>query len=152
VAGPLTDTVAREPADRGPMYPDALAQVNAYIQRFADAVDAQLPPLDERGQTAIRHGALIIGINASIEHGVLLLLVKMAPLGSRPAAFYRELLELNFLSTGDCTFAIDAQSDTLYLKAMRSLAGLDYTEFRDLLQTIASVASRMSRRVDVEPA
>lgn len=133
------------------MYPDALDRVNAYIQRFADTVSAQLPTLDERGQTAFRHGSQIIGINVSTEHGVLLLLVKMAAVGSRPAGFYRELLELNFLATGDCTFAIDAQSDTLYLKAMRGLSGLDYEEFQNLLQAIASVASRMARRIDVEP-
>ena len=60
-----------------------------------------------------------------------------------PEALYRKLLELNFLSTRSCSFAIDSQRELVYLRAMRPLDGLDYDEFVDLLKTAAAVASKL---------
>jgi hypothetical protein len=62
-------------------------------------------------------------------------------------AFYRRLLELNFLVTSDGAFAIDKDRDAVYLRALRRLSGLDYEEFEDLLHTIASVADEWDDRL-----
>jgi hypothetical protein len=59
---------------------------------------------------------------------------------TRQIDFYRKVLELNFLSTSDGAFAIDAQTNYLHLRAMRGLTGIDYSEFVDMLDTVASVA------------
>jgi hypothetical protein len=57
------------------------------------------------------------------------------------------LLELNFLATRSCCFAIDEERKILYLRAMRTLDGLDYEEFVDLLETVAAVSNKMRARV-----
>jgi hypothetical protein len=62
-------------------------------------------------------------------------------------ALYRKLLELNFLATRSCCFAIDEERKILYLRAMRTLDGLDYEEFVDLLETVATVGNKMRERV-----
>ncbi|MDD9933408.1 MAG: CesT family type III secretion system chaperone [Myxococcales bacterium] len=126
----------------------AFGLVDEYIERFGDTVAANLDPLDRDGFTDIRHGAVLIGVNVVPKRGVLLLLVRMGELPAQDEArVYRELLELNFLSTGDCTFAIDDRQGAVYLRAMRRLEGLDYTEFEALLLMIAQVAEDMSSRV-----
>jgi hypothetical protein len=61
------------------------------------------------------------------------------PLTGREA-FYRRVLELSFLTTSDAAFAIDAEKDELYVRALRRLSGLDYEEFEDLLDTVGKVA------------
>ena len=38
---------------------------------------------------------------------------------------YRRLLELSFLTTADSAFAIDAQKDEVFVRALRRLSGLD---------------------------
>ncbi len=130
------------------VYPDPIEMVNDYLRRFGATVGAALDPLDDDGYTDVQHGALLIGINAVVEHGVLLILVRM---GRVPATnkqrLYRKLLELNFLSTGACSFAIDERLDWVYLRALRPLQGLDYDEFEALLETAAGVAEKMLRRL-----
>ncbi len=61
------------------------------------------------------------------------------PLTGRES-FYRRLLELSFLTTSDAAFAIDAQKDEVFVRALRRLSGLDYEEFEDLLDTVGKVA------------
>jgi hypothetical protein len=122
--------------------------VNDYIKRFGEAVQVELHPLDADGYTDVRHGAVVIGINAYVDRNVLLILAR---LGKAPAppnlALYRRLLELNFLATRSCCFAIDEQTQRVYLRAMRPLDALDYAEFVDLLETVASVAETMRATV-----
>jgi hypothetical protein len=130
---------------------ETFGMVDEYIARFGKSVDAKLDPLDRDGFTDIRHGSVVIGVNVVPKRGVLLLLVRMADrpprAREREARIYRELLEMNFLSTGDCTFAIDDQQGAIYLRAMRRLDGLDYSEFEGLLMMIAQVAEDMSPRL-----
>lgn len=126
------------------VYRDPIDMVNDYLRRFGDAVETEIDPLDSGGYTDIRHGSLVIGINAVMEHGVLLILVRMGRVPElNKQRLYRKLLDLNFLTTAECAFAIDDQRDTVYLRVMRPLVGLDYGEFRDLLETCANVASKV---------
>jgi hypothetical protein len=110
--------------------------VNAYLQRFGAAVGVELDPLDEDGYTDVRRGSATVGINVLEDHGILLFLSRImeVPREGREA-FYRKLLELNFLVTSDGAFAIDKDRDAVYLRALRRLSGLDYEEFEDLLHT-----------------
>jgi hypothetical protein len=115
--------------------------VNAYLARFAERAGAKLEPLDDSGYTQVRKGSASIGINVLEDHGVLLFL---APIMQVPhtgrETLYRKLLELSFLTTADAAFAIDAQKDEVFVRALRRLSGLDYEEFEDLLDTVGKVA------------
>ena len=115
--------------------------VNAYLARFAERAGSKLEPLDEQGYTQVKKGSASIGINVLDDHGVLLFL---APVMKVPAtgkeSLYRRILELSFLTTSDAAFAIDAEKDEVYVRALRRLSGLDYEEFEDLLDTVGKVA------------
>ena len=138
-------TAATSPiyADRatGQTFPDAKAMVNAYIARFGSRAGATLEPLDASGYTQVRKGSASVGVNVLEDHGVLLMLAPLmgVPLSGRET-FYRRLLELSFLTTADAAFAIDAQKEEVYVRALRRLSGLDYEEFEDLLDTVGKVA------------
>jgi len=124
----------------------AIEMVNAYINRFGKTVQVDLHPLDADGYTDIRHGSIVIGINAYVDRNVLLILARLGTVPKQPSeALYRRLLELNFIATRSCCFAIDEQSERIYLRAMRPLDSLDYDEFADLLQTVASVSETMRK-------
>jgi hypothetical protein len=125
----------------GQTFDDARAMVNAYLARFAQRADMPTPTLDESGYVQVRDGSATVGLNIVEDHGVLLLL---APIMKVPAhnreELYRRLLELSFLATSDAAFAIDAQKDEIFVRALRRLSGLDYEEFEDLLNTVGKVA------------
>lgn len=118
--------------------------VNAYIARFGERSERSVPALDESGYTQVRKGSASVGVNVLEDHGVLLILSPVLEVPKIPQArredLYRKLLELSFLSTADASFAIDAQKDEVYVRALRRLSGLDYEEFEDLLATVARVA------------
>lgn len=129
-------------------YSDPIAMVNDYIRRFGEAVAVELHPLDADGYTDLRHGSIVIGINAYVERNVLLIVARMGALPGRDCAeLYRKLLELNFLATRSCCFAIDERKQRVYLRAMRALHGLHYDEFAELLETVASVAELMRTQI-----
>ncbi len=126
----------------------AIAMINEYVARFGAAVSAKLDPLDAGGYTDVRYGSLVIGINAVVEHGVLLILARMGRVPEiNKQRLYRKLLELNFLATGACSFAIDDEREAVYLRAMRSLDGLAYVDFEHLMENTAAVASRLRGRL-----
>jgi hypothetical protein len=114
--------------------------VNAYLRRFAERAGTSLDPLDDAGYTQVRKGSASVGINVLEDHGVLLFLapVMRVPLTGLET-FYRRLLELSFLTTSDAAFAIDAEKNEVYVRALRRLSGLDYEEFEDLLDTVGKV-------------
>src|SRR5262245_65666464 len=115
--------------------------INEYISRFGREREIEFDPLNEQGFTTIARGSATVRVNVLDEHGVLLLLAPVMPVPEKNTEdFYRRLLELSFLATSDAAFAIDKKTDTVYLRALRRLEGLDYEEFEDLLHTIASVA------------
>jgi hypothetical protein len=124
----------------GKTFPDARSMVNAFIERFASRAGAQLQPLDASGYTQVKKGSASVGINVLEDHGVLLLLAPVMPVPkTRREELYRRLLELSFLTTADAAFAIDAEKDEVYVRALRRLSGLDYEEFEDLLDTVGKV-------------
>ena len=130
-------------ADRatGQHFTDARAMVNAYIKRFGERAGSTLEPVDDQGYTQVRKGSASIGINVLEDHGVLLFLAPIMPVPlTGRESFYRKLLELSFLSTADASFAIDAQKEEVFVRALRRLSGLDYEEFEDLLDTVGKVA------------
>ena len=115
--------------------------VNAYIARFAQRAGSELAPLDESGYTQVRKGSASVGVNVLEDHGVLLFLAPVMPVPRTGREnFYRRLLELSFLATSDAAFAIDAQKDEVFVRALRRLSGLDYEEFEDLLDTAGKIA------------
>lgn len=149
----MSDRQTAQPAtyeDRGSgrSYRDATDMVNDYLRRFGEAVGVELDPLDEDGYTDVRRGSATVGINVLEEHGILLFLSRImdVPKEGREA-FYRRLLELNFLVTSDAAFAIDKDKEAVYLRALRRLSGLDFEEFEDLLHTMATVSDEWDDRL-----
>lgn len=118
-----------------------LALINDYVKRFGAERNLDLAPLDDSGVTRIQRGSAVVSIHAVAEQGVLLLLSKVmdVPAGDREP-LYRRLLELSFTATGDAAFSINKNSDEVYLRCLRSLEGLSYDEFEDMVHTIATVA------------
>ena len=144
----MTETPNYQDRATNKVYGDASEMVNDYIRRFGGSVGVELDPLDEDGYTDVRRGSATIGINVLGEHGILLFLSRIMPVPREGReAFYRRLLELNFLVTSDASFAIDKDKDAVYLRALRRLSGLDYEEFEDLLHTMASVADEWDDRL-----
>lgn len=133
---------------------DARTMIADYLERFsrdvsqASGVDIHFEPLDNEGYTSVARGSATVGINVLSEHGILLLLCTISPLPRNGAErIFRKLLELNYLDTSDAAFAIDKRSETLVLRSLRRLAGLDYEEFADLLNTVAAVADALDDQI-----
>ena len=118
-------------------------RVDEYLARFGKAVGVDIPALDGDGYTQIKRGSATVGINVLEDRGVLMFLSPMmrVPDGKREE-LYRYLLEKNFLATSDGAFAIDKDTETVYLRALRGLEGLDYEEFTDLIDTLGRVADQ----------
>ena len=122
--------------------------VDGYLQRFGREIGVTLPRLDEFGYAELQRGSATVGINVLAEDGVLLLLGRVGPVPSQgEAELLRRLLEANFLDTGEAAFAIDPERDTIFVRAMRRIEGLDYPEFVDLLQAVAAVADAWDDRI-----
>lgn len=140
-------------ADRaaGQTFADARTMVNAYLSHFAERAGTKLEALDESGYTQVKKGSASIGVNVLDDHGVLLFLapVMKVPLTGRES-LYRRILELSFLTTSDAAFAIDAEKDEVYVRALRRLSGLDYEEFEDLLDTVGKVADEWDDVLNAE--
>jgi hypothetical protein len=117
------------------------ARVDEFLTRFGKERNLSLEPLDDEGVARIQRGSAVVSIHVVSEQGVLLLLSKVMDLpDTRREELYRRLLELSFLATGDAAFAINKQTDEVYLRCLRRLEGLDYDEFEDLVHTVATVA------------
>jgi hypothetical protein len=127
----------------GRKFTDAKQMVDAYLERYASRAKVELLPLDANGYTQTRQGSATIGVNVLEDHGVLFMVSHVMPVPKHGReALYRRLLELSFLTTSDASFAIDADKDEIYVRAVRRLSGLDYEEFEDLLETVGRVADQ----------
>ncbi len=133
--------------ETGTEHPTAVGLINEFIKRFSQKVSeatdqsVMFDPLDDSGYTSVNRGSATIGINVIEEQGVLLFLSRIMKVPQeRKTELYRHLLELNFLATSDGAFAIEKETDTVCLRALRSVDGLDYAEFEDMLHTVATVA------------
>ncbi len=120
---------------------DYYACVNSYIKRFGDERDIDLAPLSDEGIAYVQRGSAVVSIHVLLDQGVLVLLSRIMPVPSQDREeLFRTLLELSFLATGDAAFAIDGQSNEIYLRSLRQLEGLDYQEFEDLVHNTATIA------------
>ncbi len=133
--------------ETGEEHPTAVAMINEFIKRFSQKVSeatgdsVMFDPLDDDGYTSVNRGSATIGINVIEEQGVLLFLSRIMKVPQeRQTEFFRYLLELSFLATSDGAFAIEKETDTVCLRALRSVHGLEYAEFEDILHTVATVA------------
>jgi len=133
--------------ETGREHPTAVALIDEFVKRFSQKVSeatgesVMFDPLDDDGYTSVNRGSATIGINVIKEQGVLLFLSRIMKIPKeRQTEFFRYLLELNFLATSDGAFAVEKETDTVCLRALRSVDGLDYTEFEDILHTVATVA------------
>lgn len=149
----MNEPLAKSDDSPEQVYRDPFELVNAHLARFGREVQTQFDALDEDGYTDLGHGEVIVGINVLREPELLLLLVRMADCPADPArerTLYRTLLEQNFLATQDSAFAIDDAKNAIYLRAMRSLHGLEYDEFRELLESTVAVAEELLEQLAAE--
>jgi len=140
--------------DTGESHGSGKDLVNSYIRRFSQIVskavgsDVRFPPLDDSGFASLSRGSATIGINVLEDTGELLFLVKIMPVPSAAREeCFRYLLELNYTSTADGAFAIEKETDSICLRALRSLANMDYEEFENLLDSVGSVADEWDDRL-----
>jgi len=136
---------------------DARALVNEYIRRFSARVseaagsEVRFDPLDDDGYSSVSRGSATVGINVVEDQNILLFLCRIMKVPQHGRLeLYRRLLELNYLATSDGAFALEKDSDTVYLRALRSLGGLDYEEFEDMLHTVAAVADEWDDKLLAE--
>lgn len=140
--------------DTGKGHRTACSLIDAYIARFSNRVSAatgnsvSFNPLDADGYSFVVRGSATVGINVIEKHGILLLLSRImtVPKENR-SEFFKKLLELNYTVSSNAAFALDSQTDTIYLRAARSIAGLDYEEFEELLHSVATVADEWDDRL-----
>lgn len=130
---------------------DHFALVNGYIERFAADRDISLDPLSSDGITTVQRGSATVSIHVFADRGVLLFLSKVmdAPDGDA-SELYRRLLGLSFVATGDAAFAINDDTNEIFLRCFRNLQGLDYDEFESLLHTIATVSDEWDDKLRTE--
>jgi hypothetical protein len=150
----MNDEARYKDQQTGRVHPDARGLVDAYIERFSAKVseaagqEIRFDPLDADGYTSVSRGSAHIGINVIEDQGILFFLARIMPVPrENREALYRKLLEINYFATSDGAFAVERETDTVYLRALRSLAGLDYEEFEDMLHTVASVADEWDDRL-----
>lgn len=143
--------------ETGISFSDARALVDEYIGRFSAKVseaagaEVRFDPLDADGYSSVSRGSATVGINVIEDQGILLFLCRIMKVPQqRQLELYRRLLELNYLATSDGAFAIERNSDTVYLRAFRSLSGLDYEEFEGMLHTVAAVADEWDDKLLAE--
>jgi hypothetical protein len=141
----------------GTSFPDARSLVNEYIERFSAKVSeaagnqVRFDPLDADGYTSVSRGSATVGVNVIEEQGILLFLCKIMEVPEqRQEEFYRRLLELNYLATSDGAFAVEKETNTVFLRALRSVWGLDYEEFETMLHTVATVGDEWDDKLQAE--
>lgn len=131
---------------------DHKARVAQFLDQFSRERNLTLPPLSPEGVGSIQRGSAVVTIHVLPERSVLLLLAKVAtaPVLDAPRAI--RLLTASFTETGDAAFAIHPQTGDLYLRILRGLDGLDYTEFEDLVHSIAQTADKWDDKLAAELA
>jgi hypothetical protein len=149
----MTDDVFTD-RDTQKGYNTATALINAYIQRFGEVVssatgqDVRFNPLDADGFTSVKRGSATVGINVVEDAGVLIFVARiMKTPGVRTDECFRMLLELNYTATSDAAFAVEKSTDTICLRAQRSIPGMDYDEFEEMLSNVATVADEWDDRL-----
>lgn len=120
---------------------DPVARIAEYLDRFGRERDLNLPPLGADGVGHVQRGSAVVSIHVLADKHVLLVLSKVhdaVPAGGE--ALLRRLLEASFTQTGDAAFALHPKTGEVFLRVLRGLDDLDYSEFEDMLHSIAVVA------------
>jgi hypothetical protein len=131
---------------------DHKRRVGAFLDQFGRERNLTLPPLSAEGTGSIQRGSAVVTIHVLTDRGVLLLLSKVAKAPELDSTKARRLLSLSFVETGDAAFALHPQTGDLYLRILRGLDGLDYTEFEELVHSIAKTADEWDDKLAVELA
>lgn len=131
---------------------DYNARVAKFLEQFGRERNLTLPPLSADGVGSIQRGSAVVSIHVMSDRGILLLLSKVAVAPQLDAAKATRLLTASFVETGDAAFAIHPQSGDLYLRILRGLEGLDYTEFEDIVHSIAKTADAWDDKLKTELA
>jgi len=134
------------------MVEDPKARVAEFLQRFGRERNLTLPPLSEDGVGSIQRGSAVVTIHVLADKDVLLVLGRVARAPDLDAAKAKRLLAASFLDTGDAAFALHPQTGDLYLRIFRSLIGLDYEEFEDLVHSLARAADHWDDKLAAELA
>jgi hypothetical protein len=129
---------------------DHKATVAGYLEKFGQERNLTLPPLSADGVGSIQRGSAVVTIHVLSDRNVLLLLAKVAVAPKLDAAKAMRLLTASFVETGDAAFALHPQTGDLYLRILRGLDELDYTEFEDLVHSIAQTADTWDDKLAAE--
>lgn len=119
---------------------DHKARVAQFLEQFGAERNLTLPPLSADGVGSIQRGSAVVTIHVLADRNVLLLLSRVAAAPKLDATTATRLLTASFVETGDAAFALHPQTGDLYLRILRSLEGLDYEEFEDIVHSIAQTA------------
>ncbi len=131
---------------------DHKVRVAQFLEQFGRDRNLTLPALSADGVGSIQRGTAVVTIHVLAAQGVLLLLSKVAAAPQLDVAKARLLLTSSFVETGDAAFALHPQTGDLYLRILRGLAGLDYDEFEDIVDSIAKTADSWDGRLKTELA
>lgn len=131
---------------------DHRARVAEFLERFGRERNLTLPPLTAEGVGSIQRGSAVVTIHVLSDRGVLLILSKIAEQPALDTALARRLLTASFVETGDAAFALHPTSGDLYLRVLRGLDGLDYTEFEEIVHAIATAADAWDDTLAAEPS
>lgn len=131
---------------------DHKARVAQFLEQFGRDRNLTLPALSADGVGSIQRGTAVVTIHVMADREVLLLLAKVAEAPQLDAAKATRLLTASFVETGDAAFAVHPQTGDLYLRILRGLDGLDYTEFEDIVHSIAKTADEWDDRLKTELA
>ena len=129
---------------------DPKARIAEYLDRFARERNLVLPPLDDEGTGQVQRGSAVVQIRVLADKGVILFLSRVAEAPVAGEALLRTLLEASFSSTGDAAFALHPKTGDVYLRILRSLDGLDYEEFEDMVHSIAKTADHWDDKLTAE--
>ena len=119
---------------------DHRARIAEFFDRFGRERNLNLPPLGDDGVGMIQRGSAVVTIHVLADKNILLLLSRVAKQPTIDEARAKKLLAASFTDTGDAAFALHPNTGDLYLRILRSLDGLDYEEFEDIVHSIAQTA------------
>ncbi|HEX5059113.1 MAG TPA: type III secretion system chaperone [Kofleriaceae bacterium] len=119
---------------------DHRARIAEFFDRFGRERNLNLPPLGDDGVGMIQRGSAVVTIHVLADKNILLLLSRVAKQPTIDEARAKKLLVASFTETGDAAFALHPNTGDLYLRILRSLDGLDYEEFEDIVHSIAQTA------------
>src|SRR5262245_30433132 len=126
---------------------DYRARIAEFFDRFARERNLTLPPLSDDGVGSIQRGSAVVTIHVLADKGVLLLLSRVAKHPELDETRAKKLLAASFVDTRDAAFALHPQTGDLYLRILRSLEGIDYEEFEELVHSIAQTADHWDDQI-----